>query len=475
MNTPQAAGEPRLLIGVPAYRGAPYIAETLRSIRTQQFAEFHVLISVDNKDEETARVCEPYLADPRFRLVVQDRHLNWDGNINWLAAQDGYEFFCYWQQDDTASADYLHALVRFADDNPDFVGAFSDIEWIGDDSERWTSPSITGFPLTRALSVIETLNAAPTRGVLRKSAIARAGPIRRTNHQSAWEDLIWLAKLAREGNLGRVEGPVYYKRRHAGSVSAPWMAREQGWKREVWLEVGLGMLEAILPAVGPAERGTALAVVLQRLCWPKTARFQLYNPERDRPFAQKFLQRVHERFGLSPVPHESGADDIVEGIFRFWRNRDAAVENVVARTRAILGESGHAELRFHDGSAGARLLASGWSEPENWGAWSEGSSAQMRLSLPASEHGWRIKVLCRACANREHPQTVLVVCNGAAHAWRFDHSDLTEKQIIVRPREELNGLSLRFPDAISPRTLGMGPDDRRLGLALTMMAIDRLD
>jgi len=108
----------RVLIGVPAYRGAEHIGETLRSIAEQELASFEVSISIDNADRETAIACEPFLSDPRFRMVVHDKRLGWDGNINWLMSQCTAEFFCYWQQDDTATKDYLLSLIAFANANP---------------------------------------------------------------------------------------------------------------------------------------------------------------------------------------------------------------------------------------------------------------------------------------------------------------------------------------------------------------------
>src|SRR5204863_4030312 len=117
----------RILVGVPAYRGAQHIGETLRCIAEQELAAFEVLISIDNADQETARACAPFIGDPRFRMVVQDQHLGWDRNINWLMAECPCEFFCYWQQDDLATKDYLLSLLRFADASPGFVCAFTDL------------------------------------------------------------------------------------------------------------------------------------------------------------------------------------------------------------------------------------------------------------------------------------------------------------------------------------------------------------
>lgn len=291
----------RILIGVPAYRGAQHIAETLRCIREQEFAAFAVLISVDNGDQETARACEPFLADPRFRMTVHREHLGWDRNINWLMAECRSDFFCYWQQDDLAAKDYLNSLIRFADANPDFVCAFTDIQWFGDEQARSSCPSLTGFALNRALYFLETMNGVPFRGLIRKSAIERAGPIRHTEFESAHEEFVWLAKLAREGAFARVPGSLYFKRKHKEAISAKWDHRRPEWWRPAWMEFGIGMLESILPLVAPHEREVALAVVLERLCCPKEGRRLSYDPKAEyEKFGMDFLALARARCSLPP-------------------------------------------------------------------------------------------------------------------------------------------------------------------------------
>lgn len=262
---------PRILIGVPAFRGKQFIAETLRSIQAQEFNAFRVLISVDNSDLETAQACRPFLQDTRFSMVLQPEQLGWAANINWLMSQAVEEFFCYWQQDDLASPDYLRELLRRADENWSAVCTYSDIQWFGSESSRLVCPSLTGFSMGRTLYFFETMDGTPFRGLIRKSAIDRAGPIRVTAFESAFEELVWLAKLAREGKLVRVTGPTYYKRKHDDALHFKWFARDSAWKRSVWIKFGVGMLEAIMPLIEGSEGQTAPSVILERLCCPPTS------------------------------------------------------------------------------------------------------------------------------------------------------------------------------------------------------------
>ena len=68
-------------IGVPVYRGAAFIAETLRAIQAQTYRNIDILISIDGNDDRSAECCKPFLKDSRFKIVMQDRQLGWAENI----------------------------------------------------------------------------------------------------------------------------------------------------------------------------------------------------------------------------------------------------------------------------------------------------------------------------------------------------------------------------------------------------------
>ena len=80
-------------MGLPVYKGADLIAKALDCLQRQTFGNFEAIISVDGNDEKTAAACRPFLADPRFRMVVHAERLDWVGNFNWLLRQDIQEIF----------------------------------------------------------------------------------------------------------------------------------------------------------------------------------------------------------------------------------------------------------------------------------------------------------------------------------------------------------------------------------------------
>jgi len=140
---------PRITVGLPVYRGANLIVKALDCLQRQTFRNFEAIISVDGNDEETARACLPFLADPRFRMVVHPERLDWVGNFNWLLQHDLKEFFCYRQHDDTTAPEFFEVLLRVADKEPLAAAIYCDCQMSGGRNDIEIFRSISGEPLER--------------------------------------------------------------------------------------------------------------------------------------------------------------------------------------------------------------------------------------------------------------------------------------------------------------------------------------
>lgn len=121
----------RVTIGVPVYRGERFLEETLRSIQSQTFRDFAVVMSVDGPDPTCEAICQQFLEDGRFKMVVQPERLGWVGNLNWLMSQVKTEFWYFHQQDDLTHETYLHVLVQTIDSLPSAALVYCDIVPMG--------------------------------------------------------------------------------------------------------------------------------------------------------------------------------------------------------------------------------------------------------------------------------------------------------------------------------------------------------
>lgn len=124
----------------------------------------------------------------------------------------------------------------------------------------------------------------------------------------------------------------------------------------------------------------------------------------------------------------------------------------------------------------------GWGEAEDWGTWTVGSQASLRLRLveqPAEPLVMDLEASAMLrCTHAD--QRVEVRVNGA-RVWRevFHLADEVGAPRTVRmaiPREALRAdgimeIRILTPDAVSPRWLFESPDRRRLGLGVTRMRL----
>jgi glycosyltransferase involved in cell wall biosynthesis len=273
-------------VGLPVYKGADLIAKALDCLQRQTFGNFEAIISVDANDTETAAACRPFLADPRFRMVVHPERLDWVGNFNWLLQQDLKEFFCYRQHDDTTAPEFFEVLLRVADKEPHAAAVYCDCQLSGGRNDIEIVPSIKGEPLDRMFQYIARLPnlgaPVPARGLIRTAAIRQAGLVRSDEFRAAWQLFGWLANLLRWGNFTRVARPLYYRLDHARSYTREHF---EGARRAAWTTLFTGLLDAAMRLCRtPEERLFLQQTILDRIIAHPP--FQLRNESSERLVAE---------------------------------------------------------------------------------------------------------------------------------------------------------------------------------------------
>jgi GT2 family glycosyltransferase len=206
--------DPCITIGVPVYKGSDVLGDTLHSIEQQSYRNFRVNISIDGADESARIACSPFLRDYRFNVVSHNQLLGWAGNVNWLFTNARTEYFCYYPQDDVTESIYLEALLAEAARRPAASVVYSDIKFF-ENRDYWTfCDSIVGDPFTRVMTFLEILPFHAFRGLIRRRARSNAGLLRVNEYDSCMEDVVWLLKIARSGDMIRVPKTLYFKRWH---------------------------------------------------------------------------------------------------------------------------------------------------------------------------------------------------------------------------------------------------------------------
>ena len=136
---------------------------------------------------------------------------------------------------------------------------------------------------------------------------------------------------------------------------------------------------------------------------------------------------------------------------------------------------------FQSKSAAIRFLGKGWSAPEPWGVWSVGPRAELAIPIRERLEG-DVTISIEAQAYVAPPQlegqTVIVEANGTEITklsyGRSDKQRVT--RLVTVPRDvaaRLNPIRIAF-NILTPRSpaeLGLGRDDRKLGIGLQALTL----
>ena len=261
---------PLIGVGVPVWRGAAFVAETLESVLNQRGVQFKLFISIDGADADSERVCLPFVSDRRVRIVVQPRRLGWVKNTAAVLAGAGEQadFVCVQPHDDWIELDYLATLVDAARDHPKAAVVFSDLSVFGAHEGVLSQESVTGTPIERQ-SVLLTrhFNAVAYRGLTRTSALKTVPPISGNKFGDFACDTVWMARLARPGDLVRVPQAIYHKRYRPSSAHAEWANWNKWQMGAAWIQHCLDMLAEALPVAADKEERQLLIDAARARLW----------------------------------------------------------------------------------------------------------------------------------------------------------------------------------------------------------------
>lgn len=447
-----AVRDPDIFICMPVYRGAPFVAETVRSVREQTYGGFRALVSVDGGDAESLEACRDAVGDdPRFELVLQPEGLGWPGNFNWLVERCDLPFLIYWQQDDLASTGYLAALrtALLADDTA--AVAYTDVQWFGAATARDALPSIAGPPLARVLEQFSSMSYVPLRGLVRASMRAPGPAIRSSRDRSAQQEFLFLARLAAAGGFVRVEDALYFKRAHAAAETNRMNDQAPHRLLRETANLGAGVLALLRELAAGASDGVLLALVLDRLAIHRPGRRFFVEPDGVASHVHDLALLLADEAGIDlgddrwTVRGETGLERPIHP----WVRHALAAE----RSRAALLRTAAPPLTAH--------LGWGWHGPEPWGAWTRGEHASIELG---SSRSGAVRLEGRAFAPRG-PVRI---------GWSLDGHDpvfatYDARAPVVIEAEVPPGarrLQLHLPDAISPAEAHLSGDPRPLSLGL---------
>lgn len=132
---------------------------------------------------------------------------------------------------------------------------------------------------------------------------------------------------------------------------------------------------------------------------------------------------------------------------------------------------------FNGSDTGVKFLGPGWSTPEEWGVWSDGTSAIVSFKSPPGQVT-SIFIEANALISSSHPkQRLEVTVNGIpAASFTFTEPSVVfevkvPEAVKQKSESEFLKLEFEFPDAARPKDIGLGNDSRELSLGLVAITV----
>ena len=209
-----------ITIFLPVYNGANFIKEAIESVLTQTYTNWKFLIVDNCSTDNTAEICQLYLADSRFKYVLNETNLGMYGNFHKALNLCDTPYFTYLSHDDifvrpdalTEARDLLEAdselamvntPLRWLDQNAKFITSFG-----------MASPGVKGKVSAHKIARASILQCRNLYGVavLARTALGQKLKLDHRLHQAA--DVNFFVGI---GNAGAAKH-VYVVERHAYAV-----------------------------------------------------------------------------------------------------------------------------------------------------------------------------------------------------------------------------------------------------------------
>jgi len=147
--------------------------------------------------------------------------------------------------------------------------------------------------------------------------------------------------------------------------------------------------------------------------------------------------------------------------------------------RYRLGEA----IAFGSGGNGESFTAEGWGQPEAWGRWSLGSTAQLvlRMSPPATgDLTLDASVGALLAGSRRSARATIFVNGAQVGEWDFRPEDTPGRRQARVPRDLVADtgvmvIEFKVAEPVSPAELAVSLDVRRLGLSLRSLTVKAAD
>lgn len=215
---------PLLSVTVLNYNYAHYVKKCLDSILAQDFSDFEVIVIDDKSTDNSLTVIEPYLKDPRVRLIAHSVNQGFVKSLIEGAVESRGKYITVISADDwAASPTAFSQQVQMMEAHRDMAFVYSAYGHYSDDStldhvRRASDSTMVKAAVDEAFRhVVRSPFFLHSGTIIRRSAYDAAGGYDDTYRYSV-DTKMWLM-LSHQGSVGYINDMLYGYRRHPTNMS----------------------------------------------------------------------------------------------------------------------------------------------------------------------------------------------------------------------------------------------------------------
>jgi len=208
---------PLVNIGMPVYNEELHLEDALRSLLSQSFKDFELIISDNASTDRTGAICLTYAAkDPRVRYSRMKTNVGAIANANHLVQLGNAPYFFFASGHDIRHESFIARCIEILEHDTSVVLCYPATRWLEPDGHL--GDVMSGQPDTRGQSQASRFRtvlwglgsyAYPIYGILRTDALKKTSPMR----IAVGPDVVLLHELALLGAFAAVPEPLLYMRR----------------------------------------------------------------------------------------------------------------------------------------------------------------------------------------------------------------------------------------------------------------------
>lgn len=212
---------PLVCFGLPIYNGENFVAEAIRCVLAQTFADWELIICDNCSTDRTIAICRQFAhKDSRIRLCQNSRNMGVCFNFDRAFRLSRSKYFKWVAHDDLFSPRFIETCIQELAKDEQVVAVFPRLAYVNTDGRvlrrQASELSVLGLTPESRVKQFMALAAQNTDflwlqyGLIRRDVLEQSGSM----GWYAGSDHVMLFKIALRGCIKQIEEEMFFRREH---------------------------------------------------------------------------------------------------------------------------------------------------------------------------------------------------------------------------------------------------------------------